>query len=210
MIDPKSQPRLGNASQIGLVILAAGSSTRFGHEDKLAADLDGKPVAQHVLHAVEPFDWGNRVVVCSPTSIWKDAFIDAGFSVVENDDRNGGMLSSLHLGASANRELPYTLIALADMPFITGKLLESLISEIVDGKADAVASRSENYRGPPAIFRTEMLAALPKEGEGGARQLLANARFVDCAEETLRDIDTQADLALAQTVRVLHNDVVSR
>ncbi len=51
----------------------------------------------------------------------------------------------------------------------------------------------------PAIFPIGSLSALPRSGEGGARDLLVNAKLVDAFDPSLFvDIDTAQDLELLQ------------
>lgn len=184
--------------RIGLIVLGAGSSSRFGSDDKLAAELSGRVLAHHLLAAVDTFGWSKKVLVCREGVKWAEAYRNAGFRIIENNDAQRGMLSSLHAGLDETRDLPHTMICLADMPFITNELVQNLIEAAIASDADVVACRSQDYKGPPAIFRTRLLHWLPQEGEGGARSLLADATFIDFPHEMLRDIDTLEDLVAAQ------------
>lgn len=183
-----------DASQVALIVLGAGLGSRFAGGDKLGADYRGKPVAHHVLAAVAPFSWGRKVLVHHGRPQWSDLFAENGFELVENEEREQGMLSSLHLGAEAARELPRAMICLADMPLIESGLIAALLARADEVESVAVASQAGDYRGPPAVFATHLLRGLPKAGEGGARSLLKDAVFVDCDSDQLRDIDTVEDL----------------
>ncbi|PWB88525.1 hypothetical protein C5688_20620 [Methylocystis sp. MitZ-2018] len=85
------------------------------------------------------------------------------------------------------------------MPFITTDHLSRLLSAAEDACGGIVASTSGACHGPPAVFPVDELLRLPPTGEGGARSLLANASFVDCAADLLVDIDTPQDILAAQT-----------
>jgi molybdenum cofactor cytidylyltransferase len=52
--------------RIAAVLLAAGMSTRFGEEDKLMADLRGKPVAAHTLETIASMAFAELVAVVRP------------------------------------------------------------------------------------------------------------------------------------------------
>ena len=51
---------------IAAVLLAAGTSSRFGEEDKLMATLRGKPMAAHVLETVASMAFAELVAVTRP------------------------------------------------------------------------------------------------------------------------------------------------
>lgn len=183
-----------DASQVALIVLGAGLGSRFAGGDKLGADYKGKPVAHYVLAAVAPFNWGKKVLVHHGRPQWSGLFSEHGFELVENEERAQGMLSSLHLGAETAGNLPRAMICLADMPLIESGVIAALLARAGEAGSAAVASRSGDYRGPPAVFATHLLRSLPKTGEGGARGLLKDGVFVDCDSSLLRDIDTVEDL----------------
>jgi len=183
-----------DASKVALIVLGAGRGSRFVEGDKLGTELRRKPVAHHVLSAVSPFRWGRKILVHHGLPNWSELFAEHGFELIENTDQENGMLSSLHLGAEAASGFPKSLICLADMPLIESTLIASLLERSAETGKGAVASRSGDYRGPPAVFARHLLHSLPKSGEGGARGLLKDAVFVDCDAKLLRDIDTMEDL----------------
>jgi molybdenum cofactor cytidylyltransferase len=188
-----------DASSFAVLVLAAGRGSRFGGGDKLSASLAGAPVAHHILTALRPFAFAQKRVVCRSGAHWIDAFARDGFVIVHNDDAESGMLASLKIGASSVENRLRLLVCLADMPFVGTDHLARLVSVAKEARGEIVASRADAYRGPPAIFPVDELRRLPPAGEGGAKALLANARFVDCNADRLLDIDTRQDLLAAET-----------
>ncbi|QCE33074.1 hypothetical protein FAI41_05395 [Acetobacteraceae bacterium] len=179
---------------IALAVLGAGYGRRFSEsKDKLGALLDGKPVAHHVLDIVKDFSWAQKILVCRRSSLWAGRYQQENFEICYNDNPVGGMLSSLRKAVlSAHPEITHLFICLADMPFISQAHLKKILKAF-DGKK-TIATQSENYKGPPAIFALKDLQKLPETGEGGARSLRDNAFFVQCSPELIRDIDRKEDL----------------
>jgi molybdenum cofactor cytidylyltransferase len=174
----------------GLLVLGAGLSQRFGEADKLGQDLGGRPLAHHALAALEGFDWAARVLVCRADTSWSDAYQATGFQRVINRQPENGMLWSLHLGVAQAVDCPAVMIALADMPLVTADHIRRLITRFDEGQGQAVATKGDGYLGPPAIFPRASLIGLPKQGEGGARSLLAEALPVPIEDRLRVDVDT--------------------
>lgn len=183
-----------DASDVALVVLGAGFGSRFAEGDKLSAPFRGKAVAHHLLDAISPFRFGRRILVHHGQPEWSARYKEDGFTLVENRDRQNGMVSSLHLGAEAATGLTRIMVCLADMPLVTSDHIGDLLLQSFHQGCPAVASSGGDYRGPPAIFSAALLSALPRTGEGGARSLLTDAVLVHCDAAFLRDIDTVDDL----------------
>lgn len=181
-----------------VIVLGAGDGSRFGAEDKLGALLGGRPIAHHVLDALRTFRWFRPLLVCRSGSSWSGAFRDEGFSIIFNDDAERGMLGSLRKGVAAAQNASRIMICLADMPLIGEEHVARLLAEAERNGDRIVATRADPYRGPPAIFPAGTLERLPAGGEGGARSLLVDALFVDCALARIFDVDTQRDLSVAE------------
>ena len=178
---------------IAVAVLGAGLGSRFGG-DKLAAPLRGRPLAHHLLAALDGFDWPQKLLVCRGTPGWADAYARAGFTLVRLEDARRGMLGSLHAAAARAGGDGRILVCLADMPLVKPAHLRRLLDLARDWPG-AIASRAPGYRGPPSILPLPALRALPPEGEGGGRALLGDARFVDGPAAMFADVDRPEDLA---------------
>ncbi|MCO4318049.1 nucleotidyltransferase family protein [Phyllobacterium sp. 21LDTY02-6] len=189
---------LPESHSTAVLVLGAGSGSRFHRDDKLGAELGGAPVAHHVLRTLQPFRWARKILVCRQSTDWTAAFREDGYSIVHNDAPEEGMLGSLRRGVMEASGLENVLVCLGDMPFIRREHIERLLSKAAQRRGQVVASRAGDHRGPPAIFPLSALAYLPASGEGGARSLLGEAAFVDCRLDEISDIDTQQDLADAE------------
>ncbi len=207
-------------SEIAAVILAAGRSTRFAAgsspeakgETKLLAVLHGKALVRHVAEAALASRARPIIIVTGHVAAEIEAAL-AGLDVrfVSNPDYRTGMASSLKIGVSA---LPTTatgaLILLADLPFVSGALINQIIATFEVGFAAsaqtplAAAPVRAGQLGNPALISRELFGAIAKlEGDRGARALIEAAaqRLVECMvddEATLIDIDTRAALRQVQ------------
>ena len=179
---------------VAAVLLAAGRSTRFGAEDKIAAALGGLPLGHHAARTLNDVDLTARYVVCPPrTTVWP------GFVIVTNDSLELGQSRSIALGVAAARGGGATavLIALADMPFVPAIHFSRLIAGF-HGPGSIVASSDGKRRMPPALFGAGWFGALiALSGDQGARALLDRAELVTALADDLSDIDHRADLAKA-------------
>lgn len=182
-----------HAEDTALILLAAGRSRRFGDADKLAQPFLHKPVAFHVVTALEAIPFLKRIAVIDGTKL---DFASRGFDVIVNDDPAAGMSRSVQLGLRAARAAGAkgVVIALADMPRITAAHVYRLL-DTAQGDDAVVASSDGTKPCPPAVFgqgRFDFLESL--EGDAGARDLVRAGRHVITAPAELIDIDTPEDL----------------
>ena len=181
------------AERVVLILLAAGRSERFGARDKLTEDFLGKPLAFHVVTALEAVPFRERIVVQNGTML---DFAARGYRVIHNDRPEIGMSSSVKLGVASARAggAEAVLIALADMPRVTATHVYRLLDG-ADG-SDAVVASSDGTRPcPPALFgagRFDTLLAL--DGDAGARAMIAGGKHIVAAAHELLDIDRPEDL----------------
>ncbi|MEY4500470.1 MAG: hypothetical protein RIS52_360 [Pseudomonadota bacterium] len=187
-------------AKVGLILLAAGQSRRFGASNKLTVDLCGTALGLHCVAALTAFDFAHRVAV---VGVDGPDYRAVGFNTVSA--LPGQFQSqSLAQGVSALEQTATEacLVVLADMPFITRDHIAALLSAY---EGHALASQAAHYRGPPVLFPRaafDQLTAI--RGDQGARRLMATARTISTDEAQVRDIDTPEDLAHAQaSLRVM-------
>lgn len=179
--------------ETALVLLAAGRSMRFHDGDKLAEPFLDKPLAFHVVTALEDMPFCARIAVVSHTTL---DFTTLGYDVVSNPSPERGMGHSVGYGVARAKELGCkgVLIALADMPRVTAAHIHRLYDAL--RQSDAVVASSDGTRPlPPALFTAahfDELIAL--EGDHGARHLIAAAHHVVASPDELFDVDTRENL----------------
>lgn len=194
------------------ILLAAGSSTRFGG-DKLLAELtelteftesaDGRCLAEVACASLRPAVDRLIAVVRPGADELARRLAAAGAELAVFANANQGMGASLAHGVSQAPDADGWLIALADMPLVD--TLDALrIADALRAGATIAVPVCGGKRGHPVGFAQccgENLMAL--HGDHGARSILAaNAkRIVEIpivAANAWHDVDTLDDLMLAR------------
>jgi molybdenum cofactor cytidylyltransferase len=188
------------SARIYAIVLAAGSSSRFGTSKQLA-EWDGNVLVKRAADLASSccstrslllagHDWQAVRAACRP---FPGCF-------VLNDNHQDGIGSSLALAVRAIRHTASAvLVLLADQPLITTQHLARLIESWSGDEHEIVASSYANTTGVPALFASgcfDQLASL--SGDQGARALLQDARFrvrEIVFEDAATDIDSVDDLA---------------
>jgi molybdenum cofactor cytidylyltransferase len=191
----------GNAveRQLFAIVLAAGSSTRFGSSKQLAT-YDGMPLVTRAMRLAESLcgprsvlvagnQWRPIVEVCRPLQ---------GF-FVNNIRYRSGMGSSIACGVRAvTGAADGVLLLLADQPLITARHLDQLVMTWTRSPDKIAATSFAETAGPPVIFPRRYFAALSElQGDRGAREILVSAGshvHAVSLEEAAADIDVPEDI----------------
>lgn len=190
-------------AKLGLIILAAGASSRMGTPKQLLP-IQGQPMLVRTVEAALAAPvWPVVVVLGANASLIRPALAQLPVLVAENSAWSEGMASSIRTGVTTlqqfSRALTGGVIALCDQPAFSTRIIETLISAQRSSGLSIVASRYRGRNGAPALFLQEHFPALlTLTGEEGARPLLngdsRRVATVDLPELGL-DLDTPADLA---------------
>jgi molybdenum cofactor cytidylyltransferase len=186
----------------GIVILAAGTSSRFGATKQLAS-FNGKTLLQHVIDAADAAGAAPIVVVIGVKAIEVKASIeDRKVAIVLNKDWKEGMSSSIAAGVAAikelNNKIKNIIIAVCDQPFVTEEIFEQLDQIQKETGKSIVACAYANTIGTPVLFTGKYIGYLIElTGDKGAKQLIKNhpedVATLDFPKGAV-DIDTQEDL----------------
>lgn len=182
------------------ILLAAGSSTRFG-SDKLQQELPhGVTVAVQAARHLKASVPRVLAVVRPGENTAANALRSEGCEVVVCERASEGMGASLGCAVRGGGAVDGYIIALGDMPFIRPSTIIAIREALASG-APLVAPYFHTYRGHPvgisARFRNELEAL---SGDEGAKRVLA-AHQKDLVKipvgdpGVLRDIDKPEDLA---------------
>jgi molybdenum cofactor cytidylyltransferase len=179
----------GGMKHFSAVVLAAGASHRFGDEDKLRAEFDGKPVLRHVLDGLATLGLGEVLVVA------RAPLEDVAYIV--NPHPENGMGHSLALGIAALKPCDAAFIVLADMPLIVPALYREMAAALPGH--DIVVPVHNGQNGHPVLFAANCFDDLRRlSGDHGARDLLRSGRYrvrrIAAGAFILADIDTPDDL----------------
>ncbi len=188
--------------KVTAVVLAAGSSSRFG-SNKLLADLDGRPVLQHALDAVAAAGLTGAVVVLGASHAAVRAAIEwRGERIAINERPQDGLSSSLRVGldeAALDASTEAVIVVLGDQPRIRPEVITALVDAARQHPALFVRARyaSDDAPHPVLVRRGAWARAAGLSGDRGLgpllRQVPEQVLAVDVAGAN-PDVDVPADL----------------
>jgi molybdenum cofactor cytidylyltransferase len=189
---------------ISAVVLAAGTSSRFGRTKQLV-ELHGKALVQHAVDAAVDGGVDEVVVVLGHDAerVREALSLPANGQTVVNPAFEQGQATSLAVGLGAlDPESEGAVVLMADQPGITGAHVRALRDAFASDEAPIVRLRFRDGPGPALLSREVWDRARALAGDAGARQLIAAHPelvlevFVD--EDQPADVDRPEDLGSAE------------
>ena len=189
-----------SASALGVVLLAAGSGSRFsGTQHKLLTQVEGKSIfewaLQHAIDAqIEPI-----AVVYGAVDLPRPPSAQ-NVNFLHNANWQSGMASSVQCGLqwASSLGLQSVVIGLGDQPCIPPS---AWISVAQTASPLAVATY-QGVRANPVKIHAEFFSHIPTTGDIGARSLLRNhselVTEVPCSGSGI-DVDRAEDIDLVAT-----------
>ncbi len=194
-----------SVARVGAVVLAAGSSRRFGAHNKLLADVNGVPLIQRVVSAISASEVEQIVVVTGHDA---DAIATAlagnTVSLVHNDLHEQGIAGSIRTGiGNIDAAMDGALVCLGDMPETEPLLINRLIYRFAanDRRHIVCPVLPDGSRRNPVLWPRRFFPQLRElSGDSGAKQLIcdlvADVQTVHVATaKVFMDIDTPDALA---------------
>jgi len=189
-------------TNIAAIVLAAGESKRWGADNKLLAQVDGRPMVLHTVRAV--LDSKARpvlVVTGHEHSEVERLLTGLPISFVNAPDYATGLSASLKAGiAAVPPGCDGALVCLGDMPWVKSTTLDRLIESFdPDTHAAAVPVHGGEWGNPVLLGRALFPNIGTLSGDRGARALLKSAgeRVREVAADdpsVLRDVDRRDSL----------------
>ena len=184
-----------------IIILAAGESKRLGNPKQLLS-FDGNTLLARVAKtACDSTSYPVIAVLGAHAEKIKPTLNIPGLNVVNNNDWQEGMASSIRTGLTNMMELypkvDGIIILVCDQPYLSHDLIKALIEAQHSTGLPAAAAAYNGKLGTPALFHKSLFSALMLlSGDTGARKMLERMREnvveVDFEMGDV-DIDTLAD-----------------
>ena len=187
------------AGVVAGVILAAGTSTRFGR-NKLLLQLDGESLARRAAKAALAAGLDPVVFVLGhEAERIREELAGLPVRAVVNANFARGMNTSLAAGVVAVPEEAAALIVLlADMPHVTADMVTSLIETFRATGAPLVASDYAGVHAPPTLYARPLFPELGgPEGDGCGKRVVkrhqADVVKIPWPAAALADVDREED-----------------
>lgn len=196
---------------MGILILAAGASTRLGYPKQLLT-YQGQPCIRHIAEVAiaaqhHPYIAVNpqsiAVILGANTDQISPALGNLDLQILQNPQWQTGMASSIQwgLGHLLNTvpDLQAVILMVCDQPFVSVSLLEQLIIGYPTQHLPLVASEYAGTLGVPALFDRQFFPdLLVLQGDRGAKAILQAHRSLVLGipfPAGMIDIDTPQDVA---------------
>jgi molybdenum cofactor cytidylyltransferase len=171
-------PELEKIPTVGLVILAAGASTRLGTPKQLLR-YGGQSLLFHAAQAAV-------ASVCQPVVIvlgadaprFKPEVADLPVQVVENLNWIEGMGASIRTGINTfSDQVDAAVLMLCDQPFVSVEVINNLVKSYCLTNHSIVASEYGGTWGVPALFSRALFEELLMlKGDEGAKRVISKYR----------------------------------
>ncbi|MBW4568210.1 MAG: nucleotidyltransferase family protein [Tolypothrix carrinoi HA7290-LM1] len=159
---------------IGIIILAAGASTRMGKPKQLLP-YHKSSLLRHITEvAIASKNQPVIVVLGANAEIIKPEICQLPVQIVENLQWASGMSSSIQAGVKAlGQNVEAVVIALCDQPFVSVQVINQLVEAYRLTDKAIVACEYADTLGVPALFHHTFFSKLTnlKQGEG-AKQII--------------------------------------
>ena len=190
-----------------IILLAAGSSSRFGSPKQLAQN-NGKSFIQHAVSEAIKVKLDVIAVLGANLDVVKKEIENFPVQIVYNKDWEEGMSSSIRSGINAllnkNPSAEAVVILVCDQPFLSSTVILDLIEKYEATKKPIVACVYKDVIGTPALFdKTFFKPLLELKGQSGAKKIISQNKDVAVTIPFplgYIDIDTKEDYEILKNL----------
>lgn len=185
-------------SNIPIIILAAGSSTRMGAPKQLLMGKN-KPLLQHTIDVCLASNSNQVYLVLGANQKQILAKIDIKECIlIDNMQWQKGIGLSIATGVSnIPKSSPGVVITVADQPFLDVAILNTLLTNATSSKANLLLSKYDTGAGPPSYFSSIYFKRLLELNDDSGAKSIVNNHIEDVAYISFpkgdQDIDTKED-----------------
>ena len=188
---------------VGIVILAAGASTRMGTPKQLLCYQERTLLRHTIEVAIASVCRPIVVVLGANAQLIRSDISQLSIQIVENLQWNKGMSSSIEVGIqelkTSSPELDAVIVTLCDQPFISTEIINQLALTYHSTNQPIIACEYAETLGVPALFSDRLFSELMTLiGDEGAKQIIkkhSQEVFNISFPEGATDIDTPKEYA---------------
>lgn len=191
--------RVASRDRVAAIVLAAGSATRMGR-NKMLLELEGDTVLRRAVGTALAAGLEPVLVVLGHERERTEAELEGlDCRPIFNAEHEQGIHTSVRCGI---RQLPddvdAAIVMLADMPYVSSRMLSRLVRRYRQGDAPLVISRyGGEVQAPPMLYDRTLfpeLAVMERRcGREVIRRHKQEAEFTDWPERALTDLDRPED-----------------
>ena len=181
------------------VVLAGGTSSRFGAANKLLIQVDREPMVRRAARTLLESRVDRTIVVVGyEADRVRGVIEDLDVTVLENESYEVGKSTSVRVAVEA-LDGDAAVFALGDMPYIDPGTVDALVAAYEAGVGTALAAAYRGQRGNPVLFDRQHFGRLADLlGDAGGRGVLLEA-----SNRALVEVDDPGVLADVDTPEVL-------
>ncbi len=182
---------------IGIIILAAGYSTRFKADKRQARLQTGETLLEATLNKI-PDSFHRRVLVLHPGDEAFGSSYQSDWDLCIAEQASLGMGHSLAAAMIHTNDWDAAVIGLADMPYVQTSTYQSIQKALLEHPI--VRPSCQGRMGNPVGFQANFFRELSElKGDQGARNLLVSQQdklhLLECSDwGIIQDIDTSEAL----------------
>lgn len=188
------------AGRLAGVVLAAGTSSRFG-ANKLLLRLDSEPLVRRAARQAAEAGLGPVIVVLGhEADVVAGALGGLAVETIVNPAYRAGMYGSMQTGIErVPGDCAGAVVLLGDMPLVKAAMIEALVERFRRGTEPLVLSLYGEVPAPPTLYARSLFPALARAGMGGGREVVlahrGEAAEIRWPETLLADVDRPEDAA---------------
>ena len=185
---------MSDERRVAGIVLAAGSSTRMGR-NKLLLDVGGETLVRRAARLAGDAGLDPVIVV---TGRWRREVErevrDIDCAPTFNLDHETGIQTSVACGVAAvPAACGAAVVMLPDMPFVTSRMVRTLVERHAETGAPLVVSRYGEVNAPPILYGRNLFGDISRMRAGCGREVVRRhherAVLVEWPADRLRDLD---------------------
>ncbi len=167
-------------SDVGIIILAAGASTRLGQAKQLLKFEDKSLIFRMARVGLRSVCFPVQVVLGASCFRIRKKIENLPVYIDFNENWQDGMGSSLQFGTKSilkiMPDLEGIIVMVCDQLYVNSQLINDLVFRFLQSDATIIASSYDGIMGVPALFgKKHFDALLQLSGDEGARKIVKNS-----------------------------------